>query len=75
MNVRLKFTCLLLLFFLSVGAYAQDIAGVNVSEKITLDNTTRKLNAVGNQSKLFFDIDIGRFTCRTNQKIPKWSST
>jgi len=59
MKIRVTFFSLLLLFFLPVGGYAQEVAGVNVPEQITLANTTLKLNGAGIRTKFFFDIYVG----------------
>jgi len=59
MNIRFVFFSLLLLFFLPVGGYAQEVAGVNVPEQITLANTPLKLNGAGIRTKFFFDIYVG----------------
>jgi len=59
MNIRFIFFSLLLLFFLSTNGYAQEVAGVNVPEQVTLTNTTLKLNGVGVRSKFFFKIYVG----------------
>ncbi|MCF6209863.1 MAG: chalcone isomerase family protein [Gammaproteobacteria bacterium] len=59
MNVRIKYVSLLLLLFLPIGVYAQDVAGVTVPEQVKLTDTTLKLNGAGIRSKLFFDIYVG----------------
>ncbi len=59
MNVRIKYASLLLLFFLPIGVYARDVAGVTVAEQITLVGTPLKLNGAGIRSKFFFDIYVG----------------
>ncbi|HHH48708.1 MAG TPA: hypothetical protein ENK51_07465 [Gammaproteobacteria bacterium] len=59
MNIRLSYASLLLLFFLPTGSHAQEVAGVDVPEQITLANTTLTLNGAGVRSKFFFDIYVG----------------
>ncbi|NOX91997.1 MAG: hypothetical protein GXP18_05985 [Gammaproteobacteria bacterium] len=59
MNIRSTCSSLLLLFFLSTNGYAQEVAGINVQEQITLANTPLKLNGVGVRSKFFFKIYVG----------------
>ncbi len=59
MNTRFTFSSILLLFFLSATAYAQEVAGVKVPEQATLANTVLKLNGAGIRSKFFFKIYVG----------------
>jgi len=59
MNVRFKYTSLLLLFFLPLVGHAKEVAGVNLPEQITLADTTLTLNGAGIRSKFFFDIYVG----------------
>ena len=59
MNIFFKYTSLLLLYFLPVGGYAQEIAKVNVPEQIKLADTALVLNGAGIRTKFFFDIYVG----------------
>ncbi len=59
MNIFLKYTSLLLLYFLPFGGYAQEIAKVNVPEQIKLADTALVLNGAGVRTKFFFDIYVG----------------
>ena len=53
-----NFTMLAGLLF-TLPLFAQQVSGVNVANKITIENTTLQLNGAGVRSKFFIDLYVG----------------